>query len=32
LAIKPLGAVHVTFKSMEIKGGQFAPKLHFDLE
>ena len=32
LAIKPLGAVHATFKSMEIKGGQFAPKLHFDLE
>ena len=32
LAIKPLGAVNAAFKSMENKGGQFAPRLHFDLE
>lgn len=32
LAIKPLGAVHAAFKSMENQSGQYAPKLHFDLE
>jgi hypothetical protein len=32
LAVKPLGAVHAAFKSMENKGGQLAPRLHFDLE
>jgi len=32
LAIKPLGAVNVTFKSMENEDGGVAPKLHFDLE
>ena len=32
LAIKPLGAVHATFKSMENKGGQYASKRYFDLE
>jgi hypothetical protein len=32
LAIKPLGAVHATFKSLEHQNGQQAPKLHFDLE
>ena len=32
LAIKPLGAVHATFESMENSNGKFAPVLHFDLE
>ena len=32
LAIKPLGAVNATFKSMEDEGGKSAPRLHFDLE
>ncbi len=32
LAIKPLGAVHAAFKSMEIRGGQYAPKIYFNLE
>ena len=32
LSVKPLGAVHATFKSMENEDGKFAPKLHFDLE
>ena len=32
LAVKPLGAVHASFESMENSNGKFAPKLHFDLE
>ena len=32
LAIKPLGAVHASFESMENSNGKFAPVLHFDLE
>jgi hypothetical protein len=32
LAVKPLGAVHADFKSMENEGGQSAPRLHFDLK
>jgi hypothetical protein len=32
LAILPLGAVNASFKSLENENGQFAPKLHFDLE
>lgn len=32
IAIKPLGAVNATFKSMDYDDGQYSPKLHFNLE